>query len=103
MRTKRLVTLAIAFIALEAVDAGVTLWATNHGYAEGNPLLASFAHTWAQPVVKMVVALLVVWLLSALWRRPNGQRAASIGFAAIIVLQAGALVTWGLTFAAQML
>ena len=96
MRMNTQVKLAATFIALEALDAGLTLWATNNGFQEGNPLLEPFAHTWAQPVVKVALALAVAWVLCRAWKSLKTRRMASISFMAVIGIQAVVLGMWGM-------
>jgi len=55
--------LAITFVALEAADSFLTMWAVNHGYTELNILMAPIAHTWWMVATKVLPAALVGWLL----------------------------------------
>ena len=60
---KRLVILAIVFIALQAMDAGLTIWAVNHGFHEVNTLVAPIAHSWLLVVAKVLPAILAgLWI-----------------------------------------
>jgi len=73
--------LAIAFVALEAADAFLTLWATNHGFQEVNPLMVPFAHTWLFPIMKIIPAMGAAWLLSKLNARfPRTRPVTVFGF-----------------------
>lgn len=77
--------LSIAFLAAQAVDSFLTLWATNNGATEVNPLMASIAHTWAGPAVKLLPAALAVWLGAKVIRRyPVVRTPACVGLVAAI-------------------
>lgn len=91
---KKLVrTLGITFVALEAADAFLTLWAVNHGFQEINPLMAPIAGTWLSPLVKIVPAALVVWGLDRLGRRhPKTRPVTAAGLGAVIVFLGVVLV-----------
>ena len=92
---KKLVrNLGIAFVAFEAADAFLTLWATNHGFQEVNPLMVPFAHTWAFPFLKILPAALVVWALARLGRRyPKTQPVTIFGLAAAVAFLGVVLVS----------
>lgn len=86
-------TLGIAFVVAHAADAFLTLWATNNGFQEVNPLMAPFAHTWAFPFIKLIpalVALLVVSRMAARWpkTRPiiSGGLALSVVFLGVVLI-----------------
>ena len=56
---------AMALIGMQAVDSFLTMWAINtQGAIEANPLMASIAHTWMSPLVKIVPVIIVVALLA---------------------------------------
>jgi len=84
---KKLVrNLGIALVTFEAADAFLTLWATNHGFQEVNPLMVPFAHTWAFPFMKIIPALAAIWLLSKLNARfPRTRPVTAFGLTAGIV------------------
>lgn len=91
---KLILTLGIAFVALQVADAFLTLWAVNHGFEEVNPLLAPIAGTWLGPVVKIVPAALVVWGLDRLGRRyPRTRPVSAVGLGAAIVFLGVVLVS----------
>ena len=50
--------LAIALVVVSGIDGVLTVWATNHGFIEVNPLMAPIAHTWILPVWKVGIATL---------------------------------------------
>lgn len=79
---KRLILiLTITFVVFEAADAFLTLWATNNGFQEVNPLMVCFAHTWAFPFMKIVPALVAAWLLSKLNARfPRTRMLTAVGW-----------------------
>ena len=82
---KLIVTLGIAFVAFEAADAFLTLWAVNHGFEEVNPIMAPIAGTWASPLVKILPAVLVAWGLARLGRRyPKTQPVTAVGLVAAV-------------------
>ena len=95
---KKFAILAIIFAALEAADGFVTLWGTNNGIPEANPLFAPFAHTWALPLVKIAFGVLVAWGLYQVGRRfPKARRLAGIGLATGVGIQVVVMALWGLT------
>ena len=61
--------LAGGLVAAQIADSFLTLWATNNGFVEINPIMAPIAHTWVSPVVKIIPALLAVWGIARLQRR----------------------------------
>lgn len=78
--------LSIGFIAMQAVDSFLTLWATNNGATEVNPLMAGIAHTWAGPAVKLIPAALAVWLVAKVARRyPVVKTPATVGLGAAVL------------------
>ncbi len=86
MQLKRL---AIIFVALEAGDGFLTMWATRHGFTEVNPLAAPLAQTWLFPVWKIGGAILGLVILIPLAKRvPKlvkiGLASASIFLLAVI-------------------
>ncbi|KKL68322.1 hypothetical protein LCGC14_2002950 [marine sediment metagenome] len=64
-----IIALALALVALEAADGFLTMWAINHGYQEVNSWVAPIAHTWWLPVVKVLPAIAVSFLMVRLGRR----------------------------------
>ena len=64
-----IIALALALVALEAADGFLTMWATNNGYQEVNSLVAPIAHTLWLPVVKVLPAIAVSFLMVRLGRR----------------------------------
>ena len=91
---KLIATLGIAFVAAQAADAFLTLWAVNHGFQEVNPLLAPIAGTWLSPLVKIVPAALVVWGLDRLGRRyPKTQPVTAFGLVAAVAFLGVVLVS----------
>ena len=77
---KLIVTLGIGFVAFQAADAFLTMWATNNGFQEVNPLMVSFAHTWAFPLMKIIPALVATWaLLRVNARFPRTRTATAFG------------------------
>lgn len=56
--------LKIAFIALNLIDLGLTLYANAHGARELNPLMLNMLNTPFQLyIVKFALPLLLAWLL----------------------------------------
>jgi len=89
--------LAITFVALEAADGFVTLWGTNHGIPEANPLFAPFAHTWALPLVKIAFGLVIAGLLLFVGQHfPQARRFAGIGLSVGVGVQVVVMALWGL-------
>jgi len=62
--TRKVIALAVAFVGLQAADSFLTMWAVGHGYVEDNPLMASMAHSWSMPAVKILPALVVAVLIA---------------------------------------
>ena len=88
--------LAIIFVALEAADGFVTLWGTNHGIPEANPMFAPFAHTWALPLVKIVFGLAVAGLLLYVGQHfPQARRFAGLGLTVAVGIQFVVMALWG--------
>jgi len=86
--------LAGGFVAAQIADSFLTLWATNNGFVEVNPIMAPIAHMWAMPVVKIVPALVVIWAIAKLQRRfPIIGKPISIGLVACIAFYAAVLVS----------
>ena len=86
--------LAGALVAAQIADSFLTLWATNNGFVEVNPLMAPIAHLWIMPVVKIVPALLVVWGISKLQQRfPVLGTPVSVGLVVCIAFYAAILVS----------
>ena len=61
--------LACLLVGLQATDGLLTVWAVNHGFVEQNLLMAPIADTWALPVLKIGMALLVMKAFLPLARR----------------------------------
>jgi len=81
---RTLVILALVFLVLQATDAFLTLWATNNGFVEINPLMVRFASTWLLPVFKIVPAVAVLWGLPRLVNRfPRTRLAAVLGLVGV--------------------
>lgn len=81
--------LGIGFLAAQAVDSFLTLWATNNGYTEVNSVMAPIAHTWLNPVVKLVPAAIAVWGIGKLTRHyPKARVPANIGLFGCIAFYA---------------
>jgi hypothetical protein len=96
---KTIIILAIVFVALEAADGLVTLWGTNNGIPEANPLFAPFANTWFLPLVKIAFGLLVAWgLVQVAKRFPKARRLATIGLALGVGIQTLVMALWGVAF-----
>jgi len=86
--------LAGGLVAMQIIDSFLTLWATNNGFVEVNPLMAPIAHLWALPVVKIVPVLLAVWGIAKLQRRfPIIGKPVSVGLVSCIAFYAAVLIT----------
>lgn len=84
---KMVAILGTTFVAAQASDAFLTLWAANNldGFQELNPILAPIAGTWWSPVVKIIPAALVAWGLARLGRRyPKTQPVTAVGLVAAV-------------------
>jgi len=91
---KLILALIIAFVALQVADAFLTLWATNNGFQEVNPLMVSFAHTWAFPFMKIIPALVASWLLLKLnVRFPRTRPMTAAGFAMAVAFLGVVLIS----------
>lgn len=87
-------TLGATFVGLEAVDAFLTMWAVNHGFTEMNPLLAPIAGSWVSPLVKVLPAIMAVWLLGWVAERwPRTRMVTNAGFTMAVVFMAAILVS----------
>ncbi len=96
---KSIAILAATFVALEAADAFVTVYGTNHGFQEANPIFAPFAHTWALPVVKVAFGLVVAGALAlAADRFPKSAATCRRGLRFMVGIQAAVLGLWGVGF-----
>ena len=85
--------LALVFVIFEAADAFLTLWATNNGFLEVNPLMVPFAHTWVNPFIKIIPALVAIWLLSKLNARfPRTRPVTVFGLTAAVAFLGVVLV-----------
>jgi len=69
---------AILFLALEVLDGFMTMWATNNGFVEVNPLVSMYSRTWLYPASKVAVTVLGIFLLLPLVERFS--RYVRIGF-----------------------
>jgi len=86
--------LAGGLVAMQIIDSFLTLWATNNGFVEVNPLMAPIAHLWAMPVVKIVPVLLAVWGIAKLQQRfPVIGKPVSVGLVSCIAFYAAVLIT----------
>ncbi len=86
--------LAGGLVAAQIADSFLTLWATNNGFVEVNPLMAPIVHLWTMPVIKIIPALLVVWGISKLQRRfPAIGKPISVGLVVCIAFYAAILVS----------
>lgn len=86
--------LAGGLVAAQIADSFLTLWATNNGFVEINPIMAPIAHLWALPVVKIIPALVVVWGLAKLQKRfPIIGKPVSVGLVACIAFYAAVLIS----------
>lgn len=61
--------LAVALVVVSGLDGLLTMWATNHGFVEVNPLMRPIAHTWILPVWKAGIAALGAWFVLRFSRR----------------------------------
>ena len=85
---------AYLFISLQAVDAFLTLWATNHGFQEVNPVMMSIADSWWIVVVKLVPAIMVTAFLARLaYRHQLVRRVTVAGLGAACTFLAVVLVS----------
>jgi len=81
------IALAVAFVTLIAVDGVFTFWATNNGYTEVNPLMASFAHTLLFPISKIVTALIAIAIVGFFVKHfPKFSWVATIGYSGGVAL-----------------
>lgn len=67
--------LVLSFICLQVADSFLTMWATGHGYEELNPVIAPIANTYWMPVIKIIPAILVGFLVLRL-RFPESWKVA---------------------------
>lgn len=80
-------------MAAHAADAFLTLWATNNGFQEVNPLMVPFAHTWAFPFIKLVPALVGLFIVSKLTARfPRFRPLAVVGLASSVAFLGGIII-----------
>jgi len=81
--------LGSALVGLQVVDGLLTMWATNHGFAEVNPLMAPIANSWMLLAVKVIPTIVVVLALLPLTRRfgkvITGGLVAGIAFLGLVV------------------
>ena len=81
--------MCLAFIVAQVIDGFLTLWATNNGFIEANPLMAPIAHTWIGPSVKIIPTILVIWGISKLINKyPRIRKPATAGLTACIAFYA---------------
>ena len=75
-----------AFVAMQALDGGLTLWATNNGFIEVNRLYAPVAHQWLAPVLlKVLPAAAVAFVLYRLAQRyPRTKPVTAVGLLAAV-------------------
>lgn len=71
--------LAIIFLVTQAIDCFLTMWATNNGFVEANPLMAPFAHTWAFVPFKLIIPTIVVVGVAFLVRKYAAIRTVVLG------------------------
>lgn len=89
--------LAGGLVAAQIADSFLTLWATNNGFVEVNPIMAPIAHLWTLPVVKIIPSLIVVWGIAKLQRRfPVIGKPVNVGLVACIAFYAAVLI-WNVT------
>lgn len=89
--------LAVAFLALQTADAGLTYHLIHAGQGtEGNPVLAPIADGWLIIPFKIGAALLILVALGAIWRTWPGKRADVTTALKIGVVFSGAVVLWNL-------
>lgn len=78
--------LSITLVCLQAADGFLTMWATNNGFREANPLAAPIAQTWLFPTWKISVSLLGIAILAPLARRlPNAVKR-GLGVASLVMV-----------------
>jgi len=81
---------AILFIVLELIDGILTMWATQNGFVEVNPLVSPYSQTWLCPASKVATAMLgSIVLLPAVRRHSRLIKAGFILaslFIAVIIL-----------------
>lgn len=76
-------------VGLQAADSAMTMWATNHGYTEVNPIVAPIADTWWLPPSKVLPALLVgMVVVGVMGRIPMVPKAINFGLAVASVFLA---------------
>lgn len=92
MKAKTFKILAGGLILGQVLDSLITLWGTNNGIGEANPLLAPFAHTWVLPVMKVLAAIAFTWMLWLVAKR--APRTATIGFAIILTIETAVVGLW---------
>lgn len=82
--------LAVTIVVLSGIDGLLTMWATNHGFVEVNPLMRPIAHTWILPVWKTAIAgvgvAFALWLLRR-FLKPGSRLALAVplGLTAAII------------------
>jgi hypothetical protein len=87
-------SLCAAFVALEAVDAMLTMWAVNNGFIEVNRLMSPVAGTWVSPAVKIVPAALAAWLLVKVTGRwPRTKAVVNVGLASVVTFMAAIIAS----------
>lgn len=90
----RLAFLFGILVTLKAIDGFWTLWATNHGYIELNPIMASIASTWWGPVATTLPLVVLGILVMGIIRRfPGITKVVFHGVMAACVLMIVVLVT----------
>lgn len=78
--------LALTLVSLQAADGFLTMWATNRGFTEANPLVAPIAQTWLFPTWKVGVTLLGILILVPLARRLPKAVKIGLGFASAVMV-----------------
>lgn len=90
----------LIFVGLETADGILTMWATNHGFQEVNPLMAPIASSWVFLASKIVVVVLSLGILIVIGRRfPRSVNVAlnitSFFLLAVIASNLFEMVKWG--------
>ena len=84
--------LPITFVALEAADGFLTMWATRNGFSEVNPLLDErVTQTWLFPASKIIIAIIVTLAILPVAKRFS--RPVNFAFGAASLFLAVVLVT----------
>ncbi len=78
--------LAAMLMGLQVTDGFLTMWATNHGFIEANPLVAPIAQTWLFPSWKIGSVLLGMMILFPLARRSPKAVKLGLSFASAFMI-----------------